>query len=276
MTRQLGALTVLLTLAASALPVFGETIASTFDSDVDGWTVNHDGVGPTWMLGTGGNGFIEGQDDPVGATWWFVAPGKFLGDKSAFYDGIFSFRLRQSNDNPSLSPDADVLLHGKVDGTDVNLVADILDRGYYWRTFTLSLTGGSSSPWHIATIEGALASESDVRAVLATLSSLWIKGENANGYDWARLDDVILQTAAAPGDANRDGRVDQADYVIWYSHYGASGGWSEGDFTSDGLVDQADNTIWYNNYGVGSSGVPEPATLSLLALGGLAILRRRV
>ena len=34
--------------------------------------------------------------------------------------------------------------------------------------------------------------------------------------------------------------------------------------------------LWYNNYGSSGGSVPEPATLSLLALGGLALLRRRV
>ena len=78
-----------------------------------------------------------------------------------------------------------------------------------------------------------------------------------------------------PGDANLDGLVDQADYTIWYNHYGANSGWTEGDFSGDGLVDQADYTSWYNHYGAGGSSVPEPATLSLLVLGGLAMLRRR-
>ena len=78
-----------------------------------------------------------------------------------------------------------------------------------------------------------------------------------------------------PGDANRDGIVDQADYTVWYNHYGASGGWADGDFTHDGVVDQADYTVWYNHYGFIGGSVPEPVTLSLLAVGGLAMLRRR-
>ena len=77
------------------------------------------------------------------------------------------------------------------------------------------------------------------------------------------------------GDANLDDIVDQADYTVWYNHYGAAGGWTEGDFTGDDLVDQADYTVWYNNYGSTSGGsVPEPTTLSLLALGILATVRR--
>jgi len=79
-----------------------------------------------------------------------------------------------------------------------------------------------------------------------------------------------------PGDANLDGIVDQADYTIWYNHYGASGAtWADGDVTGDNIVDQADYTVWYNNYGSTGGNVPEPMTMALLAIGGLAMLRRR-
>ena len=57
--------------------------------------------------------------------------------------------------------------------------------------------------------------------------------------------------AVLPGDANGDGIVDQADYTVWYNHYGSAGTWALGDFTIDGLVDQADYTVWYNHYGLG-------------------------
>jgi hypothetical protein len=78
------------------------------------------------------------------------------------------------------------------------------------------------------------------------------------------------------GDANLDGIVDQADYTVWYNRYGATGAtWSDGDFNGDGTVDQADYTLWYNNYGAGGSSVPEPATLTLLALSAATVLRRR-
>ena len=81
---------------------------------------------------------------------------------------------------------------------------------------------------------------------------------------------------ATPGDANCDGIVDQADYTIWYNNYGAAGAvWGQGDFTGEGLVDQADYTVWYNNYGSTGGNVPEPMTMALLAIGGLAMLRRR-
>jgi len=87
----------------------------------------------------------------------------------------------------------------------------------------------------------------------------------------------VIPKPVLPGDANLDGKVDGGDYTLWADHYGECGvGLPEGDFTGEGCVDGADYTIWADNYGTGTAAIPEPATLSLLALGAcLPILRRR-
>ncbi len=88
--------------------------------------------------------------------------------------------------------------------------------------------------------------------------------------------------APRPGDANRDGVVDGADYTLWADHYGGNGmTWEQGDFTADGLTDGADFTLWADNYSPGSGGgasaamVPAPTALFALTLGGVLLLRRR-
>ncbi len=79
-----------------------------------------------------------------------------------------------------------------------------------------------------------------------------------------------------PGDINGDGLVDVADYNIWAANVGRTGAtWSQGDLNGDGLVDVADYNIWAANVGK-TAGTPEPASLSLVAIGGLAFLRRRI
>ena len=100
-------------------------------------------------------------------------------------------------------------------------------------------------------------------------------------YTGGSGNDVVLTALAPPvtdipGDINRDHIVDQADYTVWYNHYGQTPAtWSDGDVTGDNIVDQADYTVWYNHYGQTGGNVPEPMTLTLLAAGMAGILRRR-
>jgi hypothetical protein len=63
-----------------------------------------------------------------------------------------------------------------------------------------------------------------------------------------------------------------------------SGGISDADFNVDGFVTLIDFAMMRGNWGTNSGGAPsvedlsltpEPATMSLLAIGGLMMLRRR-
>jgi hypothetical protein len=84
------------------------------------------------------------------------------------------------------------------------------------------------------------------------------------------------------GDANLDRATDFVDFQALLSHWQASGpsiGWAEADFNGDGTVDFLDFQLLLNYWNPGGwnfapSQVPEPASLSLLLLGGLALLRR--
>ena len=91
---------------------------------------------------------------------------------------------------------------------------------------------------------------------------------------------LVITQSALDGDATLNGCVDGLDYVAWSNNYGQSNKqWEDGDFTGEGYVDGLDYIIWSNNYLQGCPGqpgaVPEPTALSLLILGGLALIRRR-
>jgi hypothetical protein len=81
------------------------------------------------------------------------------------------------------------------------------------------------------------------------------------------------------GDCDRDDDVDDTDLNLFLVNYGTTSGatWETGDFDYDDDVDQDDLDLLLGNYGTqpGSEPLPEPAGLSLLAIGGLALLKRK-
>lgn len=89
------------------------------------------------------------------------------------------------------------------------------------------------------------------------------------------------------GDANLDGEVTFADFLIFSANFNQSGGWQRGDFDCDNLVGFSDFLMLSANYGVTSDmgtgaqveNVPEPSEwvnvmVAVLAFGGLGRHRR--
>jgi hypothetical protein len=82
-----------------------------------------------------------------------------------------------------------------------------------------------------------------------------------------------------PGDTNNDGVVDLTDLNNVLNNFGSTGT-NPGDDNQDGTVDLTDLNNVLNNFGsthaASSLGVvPEPASLSLVAIGATALLARR-
>ncbi len=80
------------------------------------------------------------------------------------------------------------------------------------------------------------------------------------------------------GDANRDGVVSAGDYASVQSNFGATGEPGIlGDANLDGVVSAGDYASVQANFGnvLATTTVPEPATMSIIGLGVVAVLRRR-
>jgi len=97
---------------------------------------------------------------------------------------------------------------------------------------------------------------------------------NCHGYL-----DAVGGASELMADFNNDGVIDDLDLTILANNWDTCGKThEEGDANDDGCVDDLDLTALANEWPSGDldvSAVPEPAMLSLLALGGLAALRRR-
>ncbi|NLE37613.1 MAG: PEP-CTERM sorting domain-containing protein, partial [Pirellulaceae bacterium] len=98
---------------------------------------------------------------------------------------------------------------------------------------------------------------------------------------------VVPGGTDVPGDANGDGKVDDADAKRLATYWGATvkdpglTWWQMGDFTGDNKVDARDASILAANWGYQTGGesnaaVPEPSTIvMLLGAIGLFLTRRR-
>ena len=100
--------------------------------------------------------------------------------------------------------------------------------------------------------------------------------------DGKNVGDVVspISGGPAPGDANKDGVVDDADLSLLLAHWSQDrtgdpdGGWSKGEFDGTAPVQDNDLSLLLANWTAGGA-VPEPASALLLLVGFAAAVWRR-
>jgi hypothetical protein len=174
-----------LPLPAGALPG-ASVVKSEFATKVEGWSVAGDttSVAATFVP-TGGNpgGFAQTIDQAVGGIMYWVAPGKFRGERSAMYGGRLEYDLQQSATDSQFTADDIVLTGGGVTLTTSAGPAP----GITWTHYSVPLVAGSG--WKVGGVD---ATEAQVRAALADVTDLRIRAEYRDGADTDGLDNVLL------------------------------------------------------------------------------------
>lgn len=190
-----------------------------------------------------------------------------------------SFRLETPNSNLGASASTKVLLQIRTRGSTpdfssftFNEVALTMLAGYsYAELFREEISGGFGG----TTIDHKL--EFIVPGSRALDTVRFSASASSMSLDRVSLDTIALASSPPiPGDFDRDGAVDQDDYALWRTQFGATVTPSSGaDANGDGAVDAIDYTVWRDALGtpgaiVAAQAVPEPVSWGIAA--GVLIL----
>ncbi|MFK7883332.1 MAG: laminin B domain-containing protein [Phycisphaerales bacterium] len=195
----------------SAATAGGEGV-STFDTDSEGWSTDKDAQSFMWES-EGGNpgGFISAVDIGSGEYWRFDAPASFLGDRSAAYGQSISYDIIQLGSVGTVTNRPDIRLASG--GVVLEYEFGVAPTGA-WSSFSVPID--ESAGW---TINGLLASESQIVLVLSNLTEFSIRGEYRVGADSAGLDNVQFGEVCQ-ADFNADGSVnffDISDFIAAFN-----------------------------------------------------------
>lgn len=182
---------------------YAQVITSDFASNADGWT--SDGLAPgVTYTATGGNpnGYISSQTPGsiiLGATrlwfpYYFYAPGKFEGNRSAYYGGGITYDISQTTTGPAVQYAAAFMANAS--GTTLY---------YYpttpfqppsfgtWTTFTISLTAATGEWKTTDSPTGTSATAAQIQTVLTGLSDFRLQGLYSNANVVTRIDNINMR-----------------------------------------------------------------------------------
>ncbi|MEM6333982.1 MAG: PEP-CTERM sorting domain-containing protein [Planctomycetota bacterium] len=195
--------------------------------------------------GFGGDGILEGPGISLDSIWFFDTAGDPGLTSQVEFAYVFYDADSPVIDLSDIGLEGDLDNDGDVDVDDIDLLA--------------ANVGIGTTP-----AEGDLDGDGDV--------------------DTDDLAVLLSGLGTVAGDANLDQMVDTSDLAILAANFEtAVGSYGLADYNIDGTVNTSDLAILAANFGfdgtapplVAAAAVPEPATLALIGLGGVAALVRR-
>ncbi|HEY9045828.1 MAG TPA: FG-GAP-like repeat-containing protein [Ohtaekwangia sp.] len=194
-------LAVLLSLLAT---VSQAQVVSNFNSGADGWTCIEQGgttVTPAYSAAGGNPGGYLSQDIvttslPNSNLWFWLAPAKFLGNRSLSYNQTLSFDLQQSQSGTDVSIFGDVVLTNTADGYTLYYPLPTKPATASWSSYTIALN--ETAGWKKGNLSGPAPTKDEMKRTLVNLSSLKIRAKYmgvVTGSYIAKLDNVVLQVA---------------------------------------------------------------------------------
>lgn len=224
----------------------GEFSFNVFDNEIGGGNAK-------WCCGAGG-GFPEGE-------------GLWIDASFAGLVTLDGFTLASGNDTPGRDPDHFAIL-GSNDGENYDVIYE----------FNALATDIWTERNQVAEWQGGTDFTVPDTAYSTLRFAAYNSQNNPDGAYWQLNEIEYFGTLDpyTPGDFNSDGAVDLDDYDILRSNFldsfSPKASFSKGDGNLDGIVDLQDFIAFREAYAsAGAAAVPEPSSLALLGLGGLAI-----
>jgi len=166
-----------------------------FISGADGWTIEGDAHGGEGLIpefsdvnGLDNSGYIFAKDDVAGGVWYFVAPEKYLGNKSAFFNGMMRYWLIQKSARTYQFLREDVIIEGI---SNERIVINLPMENFpdtIWTKY--QFTFNESEAW--VDENNQAATNQKIKSVLSNVTKLKIRGEFEGGPDTGGLDGFAL------------------------------------------------------------------------------------
>ncbi|MEO7990961.1 MAG: laminin B domain-containing protein [Chryseolinea sp.] len=178
-------------------------ITSTFNANAEGWTTPNDADGTIAYSATGGNpgGFVFGTPfffnlgaGTIYVPFYFVAPGTYLGNRSAYYNGTLQYDIQQSSTSAP-NQYAEVIIANSL-GITLYYFPTVPNQPAVaptWTTFSVTLNNTLGFWKTTNSPTGLAATEAQVQNVLTSLADLELRGLYRDANTTNRLDNVSFR-----------------------------------------------------------------------------------